>query len=84
MQQQLTTVQKVKPVERISKVALLEASKMQNCDENNLTTMRKLAAEHESPTKQASQIRNSKILQTFFFIPDKSRFDTDTQYLWGF
>ena len=55
MQQQLTTVQKVEPVEKNSKqVALLEASKMQNCDENNLTTMRKLAAEHESPTKQDS------------------------------
>ena len=55
MQQQLTTVQKVEPVEKNSKqVALLEARKMQNCDETNLTTMRKLAAEHESPTKQDS------------------------------
>ena len=55
-------------------VALLEASKMQNCDENNLTTMRKLAAEHESPTKQDSftDQKNSNFADIFsaFLIKD--------------
>ena len=31
-----------------------------------------------------SQIRNSKILQALFCIPDQSRFDTDTEFLFGF